>query len=91
MHRLIVINLSDADLMKFEEYEATVLPLVRKYGGRVEARVRALDGSSETHLLFFPGEQALAQYQNDPIRSGAQSLWKQCGARSVVSDVEHVV
>jgi uncharacterized protein (DUF1330 family) len=60
MHHLVVINLRDADSAKFEEYEATVLPLVEKYGSRVEARVRELDGTSETHLLFL-GASAVSE------------------------------
>ena len=88
MRRLVTIDLSDADVPIFEAYEATVLSLLDKHGGRLEMRVRSLDGCSETHLLFFPSAQALENYRADPIRVAAQDDWQRCGAKSDVVEVE---
>jgi hypothetical protein len=88
MRRLVTIDLSNADVSIFEAYEATVLSLLGKHGGRLEMRVRSLDGCSETHLLFFPSAQAFDSYRADPIRVAAQDVWQRCGARSVVVEVE---
>ena len=88
MRRLVTIDLSDADVPIFEAYEAKVLSLLDKYGGRLEMRVRSLDGRSETHLLFFPSAQAFENYRADPIRVAAQDDWRRCGAKSVVAEVE---
>lgn len=88
MRRLVTIDLSDADIPIFEAYEGTVLPLLDKHGGRLEMRVRSLDGRSETHLLYFPSAQAFDNYRADPIRVAAQDDWQRCGARSVVVEVE---
>ena len=71
MRRLVTIDLSNADVSIYEAYEATVLSLLGKHGGRLEMRVRSLDGCSETHLLFFPSAQAFDSYRADPIRVAA--------------------
>lgn len=88
MRRLVTIDLSDADVPVFDAYEATVLSLLDKHGGRLEMRVRSLDGCSETHLLFFPSAQAFENYRADPIRVAAQDDWQRCGAKSVVTEVD---
>jgi len=88
MRRLVTIDLSDADVPIFEAYEATVLSLLDKHGGRLELRVRSLDGRTETHLLFFPSAQAFDKYRADPIRVAAQDDWQRCRAKSVVTEVE---
>jgi hypothetical protein len=88
MRRLVTIDLSNADVPTFEAYEKTVLSLLPKYGARLEIRVRSLDGFSETHLLFFPNVRSFESYCEDTIRLAAQSSWKACGAKAVVSEVE---
>lgn len=90
MRRLVTIDLTAADIAAFGAYEATVLPLLARHGGRLEARVRALDGSSETHLLFFPDAQALEAYRSDPARLAAQDQWAACGAVAIVTEVETI-
>ena len=90
MLRLVTIDLADANLELFEAYEAKVLPLLEKHGGRLEMRVRSLDGRCETHLLFFPDAQCAADYRSDPARLAVLSEWDRCGARSTVVEVELV-
>jgi uncharacterized protein (DUF1330 family) len=90
MHRLVTIDLSAADIQEFEAYEATVLPLLAKYGARLEMRLRSVDGLSETHVLFFPDMQAFENFREDPIRVAAQPSWKACGAKSVTVEVERL-
>jgi len=85
---LVTIDLSQADLALFDAYEAKVLPLLGRYGARVERRLRATDRSSETHLLFFPDAASLAAYRADPDRLAAADDWGVSGATSVVSEVE---
>ena len=76
MRRLVTIDLTGADLALFESFEAKVLQLVPKYGGRLEMRVRALDNSSETHLLYFPDAQNYDSYRSDPARAFTRSTLK---------------
>ena len=90
MRRLVTIDLTGADLALFEVYEATVLPLLGKHGGRLEMRVRALDGSCETHLLYFPDAEAFERYRNDPRRVAVLGQWERSGATSSAAEVEQV-
>lgn len=90
MLRLVTIDLAAADLNTFERYEAEVLGLVPKYGGRLELRVRGLDGRTETHLLYFPNEAAFERFRADPGRLALSGDWDRCGARSTVQLVERV-
>lgn len=90
MLRLVTIDLTRADLEVFEAYEATVLPLVANHGGRLEFRVRSVDGASETHLLYFPSDDAFEAYRTDPARVAAQGEWARCGAEFRVTLVEAV-
>jgi hypothetical protein len=88
--RLVTIDLSQADLHVFERYEASVLALLPKHRGRLELRVRALDGQTETHLLYFPDEQAFDAFRSDPARLVLADEWKRCGALSTVQLVERI-
>ena len=90
MLRLVTIDLSRADLDVFERYEASVLALLPKHRGRLELRVRALDGRSETHLLHFPDEQAFDAFRSDPARLALADEWKRCGALSTIQLVERI-
>ncbi|HEY2534097.1 MAG TPA: hypothetical protein VGJ20_40275 [Xanthobacteraceae bacterium] len=87
MLRLVTIDLASADLPVFESFEAKVLQLVSKYGGRLEMRVRALDNSSETHLLYFPNAQNYDSYRSDPARLAALVEWERSGAKSTTIEV----
>jgi len=90
VRRLVTIDLTGADLEMFDAHEAEVLALLPKHSGRLEMRVRTLDGSSETHLLAFPDAQSFEGYLSDPQRVAALSRWEGCGARSTVVLVEQV-
>ena len=87
---LVTIDLSHADLAAFERYEAKALDLMPRYGGRLELRVRAVDGQSETHLLAFPDEAAFEAFRSDPDRLALAAEWDACGARSVVQPVARI-
>jgi hypothetical protein len=88
--RLVTIDLSRADLDAFERYEASVLALLPKHRGRLELRVRALDGRTETHLLHFPDDQAFEAFRSDPARLALADDWQRCGALSTVQLVERI-
>lgn len=90
MRRLITIDLAGADMEAFETYEAKVLPLLGKYGGRLEMRVRSLDRSCETHLVFYPDAESFERYLTDPLRVAVEGDWQRCGAKSVAVEVEQV-
>ncbi len=88
MRKLVTIDLTQADLNLFEGYEAAVLPLLGRHGGRLEMRVRAANSSSETHLLYFPDSQSYEAYRSDPDRVRVLGDWERCGARASMIEVE---
>ena len=90
MLRLVTIDLSRADLDVFERYEARVLALLPKHRGRLELRVRALDGQTETHLLYFPDEQSFDAFRSDPARLALANEWTRCRALSTVQPVKRI-
>lgn len=77
---LVTFDLSNADLYRFETYEETVLPLLKRHGAGLKWRVRSADAAAEYHLLQFPGHQALSDYRSDPERERLQDDWISCGA-----------
>jgi hypothetical protein len=87
---LVTIDLSNAAFDLFTNYETKVLALLHKYGGRLEMRVRPIDARGETHLLYFPDNDAFERYRSDPVRLAVLSEWDRSGARSVVTEVERV-
>ena len=86
----MTIDLSRADLDVFERYEASVLALLPKHRGRLDLRVRALDGQTETHLLYFPDDEAFDAFRSDPARLALADEWKRCGAVSTVQLVRRI-
>lgn len=90
MRRLVTIDLGRADLALFEAYEAAVLPLLARHGGRIEMRVRAADDSREVHLLHFPDETALSRFLADPDRIAHRAVWERSGATAEVIAVETI-
>jgi len=87
---LVHIDLSGADLALFEDYERAALALLPLHGARVEERLRAADGQSEVHLLYFPDPAALDAFRADPRRAALQHLWQSAGATSALCMVERL-
>jgi len=88
--KLVTIELSGADLEAFDSYEAAVLAVLPEHGGRLELRVRAMDASKETHLLYFPDEAAYERFRADPRRTAVQDQWRRSRATSSAIDVERL-
>jgi uncharacterized protein (DUF1330 family) len=84
---LATFDLAAADVALFDEYEAAVLPLMDRHGGRLRFRVRSLDRESETHLVEFPDEEAFAAYRDDPDRQALQHLFERSRAVGRVTPV----
>ena len=90
MKIFVQIDLSEADITEFEDFETRVLALLPRHGGSLLARVRSKDGNREFHLLGFPDAVALAAFRSDPARLEFRSLWERCGATSTLLEVEDV-
>ena len=84
---LVQIDLSDANLELFDQYERCALALLSKYGATLEERVRSVDDLGEVHLLRFPDGAALDAFRADPERAALQDTWDRSGAVSTITEV----
>jgi len=90
MRKLVVLDLSSANIDLFESYERKVIPLLSKYKGNLELSVRSVDGTTETHVLYFPDNLRFEGFLSDPSRVALEIDWARSGAVSAISDVEQV-
>lgn len=88
---LVQIDLSAADLVLFDRYEEAVLALLPDHGAALELRVRAADGSAETHLIRFPGRAAFDAFVADPRRLAMARFWTASGAAAQRWEVEDLM
>ena len=75
----------------FLAYEAGVIPLMPRYGGALERRLRTGDGLVEVHVVSFPDAAAFEAYRADPNRAAFAPLLAESGAELellTVIDVE---
>ncbi|MDE1173358.1 MAG: hypothetical protein PW790_06745 [Parvibaculaceae bacterium] len=90
MFILVQIDISQADIALFDDYEAQVLALVGNHRGTLIERLRSINGKSEVHLLHFPDAKALDAFRGDPARAALQELWLRCGASSSLIEVQRL-
>jgi hypothetical protein len=55
-------------------YEDAVLPLLTGHGGRLQRRLRAVDGSAELHIISFETREGSEAFATDPSRLQLQRL-----------------
>jgi uncharacterized protein (DUF1330 family) len=77
-------------LRAFRQYEAAVLPLLPDHGGRLERRLRSIDGHREIHIVWFPDTRALDAFRSDPRRQRLSHLMETSGAHTEFLAVEDV-
>lgn len=87
---LVQIDISQANMSLFEDYETQVLSLLGNHGGVLVERLRSMDGKSEVHLLDFPDNRSFDAFRADPARAALQDLWSSCGALTTVTDVRRL-
>lgn len=87
---LVQLDISEADIGLFEEYESQALPLLENHGAQLLERLRSMDGKLEVHLLHFPSERALDAFRADPARARLQELWPRCGASISLTEVRRL-
>jgi len=90
VQKLVVIDLSAADVSLFEQYEKGVIPLLSRYGGTMAFGVRSADGMTEMHLLSFADTSSFENFLADPDRAEWQDKWKLTGARATVTTVTDI-
>jgi hypothetical protein len=62
---VLVARIPAEGIASFRAYEGAVLPLLSKFGGRLEHRPQNQDGTIETHIVSFPSEAEFQNYRND--------------------------
>ena len=90
MQKLVVLDLTLADIALFEAYERKIMPLLSKYGARLEQAIRSIDGMTETHLLYFPENVSFEKFLSDPSRAALKDEWKLTGVTTTITDVEQI-
>ena len=65
----------------FRAYEDAVLPLLPDFNGRLERRLRNLDGTIETHIVSFASDADFQNYRNDPRRTAQAWLLEKSSAK----------
>ncbi|HWA07014.1 MAG TPA: DUF1330 domain-containing protein [Ignavibacteria bacterium] len=83
-----LIYLNDGSAKDFLEYESIVLPLLEKYNGKLELRIRPAKDNFvypgpnegelpyEVHIVSFETKDDYLRFKNDPVRIKNQDLLK---------------
>jgi hypothetical protein len=85
-----IVRVPAAGLEAFQRFELRVLPLMARYGGRLERRLRDASGETEIHIISFPSADALEQYRDSPERAEHLPLLVESGATSELIEVTDV-
>ncbi|HLB22845.1 MAG TPA: hypothetical protein VJP07_02005 [Dehalococcoidia bacterium] len=85
-----IVRIPAEGIEAFQRFESRVLPLMPKYGGVLERRLRGDDGRTEVHVISFPSREALQRYMDDPERTQYVSLKDQSGAVSELIEMTDV-
>lgn len=87
---LVQLDISEADMALFEEYETQVLSLLESHGAKLLERLRSTDERQEVHVLQFPDDSAFDAFRVDPTRARLQELWLRCGASTSLTKVRRI-
>jgi len=89
-----VIYLNEGGEKDFLEYESLVLPLLEKYNGKLEFRIRPATENFiypvkselpyELHIVSFNTKQDFLEYKNDPVRTKHHELLQRAVKEVVV-------
>ena len=67
IHILVILTAGASGSKEIKQYESKVVPIMREYGGKILSAFKPkYNPPDEIHLIEFPSEEALAQYQKDP-------------------------
>lgn len=85
-----IVRIPAEGVAAFREFESHVLPIMPRYGGRLERRLHSDDGTVEVHIVSFPSAEALERYTSDPDRVRHLPLRDASGASSELIEVTDV-
>ena len=85
-----IVRVPTEGIVTFQRYEASVLPLLPRHGGKFERRMRGDEGRIEVHVVSFPSHEALEAYRSDPERVRLLPLLEESGAETELIEVSEV-
>ncbi len=66
IHVLVIIHAGAGGSKAIRQYESKVVSIMREYGGKLLSAFKPKNNPpDEIHLIEFPSEEALTQYQQD--------------------------
>ena len=86
----MVADIPDGGASAFQAYEAAVLPLLPRHGGRLERRLRSHDGLAEVHVVSFQSRAGYESYIRDPERLAYHGLLASVDVRQRLLEVADV-
>ncbi len=85
----LLVYLRDGKESSFLEYENKMVPLLKKYGGRLEFRLKTMKNNAvvqeepdEIHIVSFPSHDDYERYRQDPGREALSGLFTDSVARA---------
>lgn len=78
---VLIARLPAEGVEAFRAYEDAVLPLLSEFNGRLERRLRNVDGTIEVHIVSFASDADFQNYRNDPRRVALASLLEESSAK----------
>ena len=89
-----IIYLNEGGQKDFQEYESLVLPLLEKYKGKLEFRIRPAAENFiypieselpyELHIVSFETKADFLKFKDDPVRTNHHELFQRAVKRVVV-------
>ena len=78
---VLTVRMPAEGIEDFRAYEDAVLPLLPEFNGRLERRLRNVDGTIETHIVSFASDADFQNYRNDPRRAAQAWLLENSSAK----------
>jgi hypothetical protein len=78
---VLIARLPKEGVEEFRAYEDAVLPLLSEFNGRLERRLRNVDGTVEVHIVSFATDADFANYRNDSRRMAQAWLLEKSSAK----------
>ena len=70
-----IFRVPASGLASFRAYEDAVLPLLTVHGGQLQRRLRADDGTTEIHVIWFPTAAHFDAWRADPGRAACAPIF----------------
>lgn len=87
----MVAHIPDDGIAAFQEYEASVLPLLGDHNGELLHRYRNAEGTMEMHIVRFEVVKDFDMYRTSEIHKKFAALLEKSGASVTVHEVSDIV